>query len=112
MHMFDIVSLYMHTLCKTMYLLSNERVFLESKDQNRVNSIFFTSTRQFFGISSFIPTFKVILKLYVVYLKLFKRKMKLVLPFFSFFNELEVHVGDMDRVMETRQWPMDELWFM
>jgi len=64
------------------------------------------------GISSFIPTFEVILKLYIVYLKLLKRKVKFVLPFFWFFNGLEFHVGDMDRVMGTRGWPMDELWFM
>jgi len=85
---------------------------LESKDQNRVDSIFFTSTKQLFSISSFIPTFEVILKLYVVYLKLLKQKMKLILPFFCFFNGLKVHVRDMDRIIGTKGWPVDELWSM
>jgi len=73
---------------------------------------FFTSIRQLLGISFFIPTFEEILKLYVECLKVLKRKVKLVLPFFLFFNGLKVHMGDTDRVMGTKGWPMDELWSM
>jgi len=83
--------------------------FLESKDLDGEDSIFFTSTRQLFGVSSFILIFEDILKLCDVYLKLLKRKVKLILPFFWFFNGLKVHVGNMDRVIGTRGWPMEEL---
>jgi len=36
----------------------------------------------------------------------------LVLSSFVFFNGIKVHVGDMDRVMGSKEWPIDELWPM
>jgi len=63
----------------------------------------------FLGISYFILTFEDILKLCIMCLKLLIQKVKLVLPFFWVFNELEVHVGDINRVMGTKGWPMDEV---
>jgi len=35
--------------------------------------------------------------------------MKLVLPFFVYFNRLKIHIGDMDKVLGTKGWPIDEL---
>jgi len=49
------------------------------------------------------------LKLYFVYLKLLKQKVKLVLSFFCFFKGLKLHIGDMDSVIEEKEWPMEEL---
>jgi len=71
---FHSVALYIHILRKNVYLLLNERFVLESKDPDGVDSTFFPFTRQFFGISSFIPTLEDILKLYIICLKLLNER--------------------------------------
>jgi len=61
----------LHCICvhyiKLCICCQTRGIFLKSKDANKIDSIFFTSTRQLFCINSFIPTFEFILKLYVVY---------------------------------------------
>jgi len=85
---------------------------LESKDSNRVDSIFLPLLDNFLALVVLFLHLKSFWNFMLCIWSYWNKKWSLFYLSFVFFNELEVHVGDMHRIMETKGWPMDELWSM